>query len=230
MQNLTCISKNRDKNNKIISYTLINNKNNEITVPSLTLKTKMEQREVYIDNLQLTKDKRIIDKKKQSNKINIPSMYGIQLKKVENKIGKNGTYYIGEVYLDGQFLGKWEQDQNGALSDVYGFDENCLLPRLNKFRQDNKNSYLELEDLMMKIVVLNEEYSWYKNALNNGFDTMLIVTDADDYEIVKIEFNKKEYNNIGIQNRIKKAKNKFITSNIIPIIKIYDNINKFIIN
>lgn len=80
----TCQNKNRDLKGKIISYILVDRQCNKVVLDSKNLRLNMQEGNILVDNLKLSKDGHVIDKKIASD-IAVISLKEVMLE-VYNKL------------------------------------------------------------------------------------------------------------------------------------------------
>lgn len=123
MIEVTCIRKNRDKNNRVCSYVLADLNNNTKTVSSDELKQAIRSGNIYITNLKLTSDNRLIDcKNKNMHKV-ITLYHGSIYSTLKSEFGKGEDKhdYGRGLYLtpDIELAKEWSVCTGNNIGFVY---------------------------------------------------------------------------------------------------------------
>ena len=241
---IRCLEKIRDKNNAIIAYILQDIRTQErVKVTPEQLKNVMLKKQCIVTNLKLTSDMRLIECAEEkttalnNNAVNLkttttntsitcPSIYGLSLKGLKERTGREGAYWTATVYLNNKKLGTWEQDPYGAICDNFYFDEKLLKPILDKYIStvDNRAT---LETLMSDLCVLNDEFKQYKKAKEKGFNYLFVITDQYDMNVYML--NSKVQSSPGLSADIEKYRQEIINKGYIPKLKVYKSEKDFIL-
>ncbi len=112
------------------------------------------------------------------------SIKGIEIKNIKTFRGEEyPRLYQGTVYFKGNKLGFWSQDSWGG-PDRYDFD----ITELNKVSKKyyGVGSISDLDTLLSEIILLNDYEKKYKNAVNAGYKSIVILTDGFKETCLKV--------------------------------------------
>lgn len=165
-------------------------------------------------------------------KCSAPSYLGIQIKNLKKYIGREGEAYQGDVWYNGEKLGFWAQDGNGAICDTFRFNKHILLPALDKHQERTKQIYASTECLMTAVVSHIQDYKQYKSMLKKGAKSMIVITDYYNMYVTCIGATMTDIREIQSKyyTEIEKYKEKYTQPNLPAIVKIYTCEEDFIID
>lgn len=231
---LRIVDKLVDSKGKIYGYTIEDINKKQMNVYADELKANIRKGLCTVENYTLTSDNRLLHRKIKdvtkyyqlnTDKL-IPSIFGIQVKGVKTKQGREGEYYCGNVYYNGKKLGFWSQDPYGCIADNFEFDTRQLDEALNKYREYKKYDR-SLESMLLDVVILSEYYKEYTKMIKTSrYKILTVVTDKFDYSVYSIHHNGMSE---VVQDSINKASKKIVNNNLGLVIKHFKSENDFII-
>lgn len=243
MVTVTMVKKLKDSNNRTYGYLIRDNYGNETGIYAVDLKDNIRKGLCTVTNLTLTSDNRLVEKTKNINveekptlvkpdvksrkTSQAPSICGIQIKNIKIGHGREGEYYYGTVYYMGRKLGMWGQDPNGCISDNFEFNTNILDSALKAYRIKVCDLNTSLEALMSQVVILSEYYKSFTKMLKQGkYSKLTIITDEYDCQYIELKHNGI---NAAISNSIDIASHKIEKAGMGVVVKHFNSENDFII-
>lgn len=109
---------------------------------------------------------------------------GVQIKNVKTFRGMEyPVNYQGMVYLNGQKLGYWSQDGNGAVIDNFEFNSKPIDDIAEEYGKAHGKDmeYWDATSFMAELVNFHCLEKTYKSLSKKGFPTVLFLTDEDEY-------------------------------------------------
>lgn len=237
-----CLSKIKDAKGQIVGYVMQDVRTGQqAQIGADKLKNLIKTNTCIVTNLKLTANNRLIDCQEKlltnkinevttvqstTNKVKPASICGITIKNFKHPMGREGEYWMADVYYYNTKLGLWSQDANGAICDNYSFDKHKLDRALEEYRAKYKPGR-DLDHLMMDLCILQEEYKEYLKGCKKGFSNLVVVT--DEYDVVAHMLYCKTCDSQDLRLDIEKYKQIIVKQGYNPVVKIYKSERDFIL-
>ena len=160
-------------------------------------------------------------------------LHGIEIKNRKENTGHEGeVVYSGDLYLRGEYIGKWQEDLIGGPL-TYDFDITLIKEALAKYIKKSEKVFFDfsphriLACLISDLNCMINNEKMVRSFLEEGYKSIILVTDG--YHFIWTGTMEPPEHTIEKNPKAVEASKKYLSPEIKPIVQVFSSLEDFII-